>query len=113
MTSDAATPPDSNPSSDLPVEHVAPVPRPRDADVDVPRVVYHPLPVANATAREQRALRRMGRRRTVPSWARQLSKFKWIPLPTYGLMRLHDEDYEEHYEQWRQERRNDDGRDPR
>jgi hypothetical protein len=52
----------------------------------------------------------MARRRTAPSWMKKIS---WILFPIYGLMRLRDENYEEHSEQWQEQvRRNYDQREP-
>lgn len=80
---------------------------PRDAS----HLAYNPEPPTRSDiARQQRALRRMERNRTLPSWAKKIS---WILFPTYGFMRLHDEDYERHYEEWQRQQRSDyDGQDP-
>ena len=41
------------------------------------------------------------------------NKISWILFPTYGLMRLHNEDYEKHCEHWPRRQRSDyDGPDP-
>lgn len=118
MNNNADTPGDANPSGEVPGDRTAPAQTPRDADVDestlssdAPHIVYNPLPASRAdTARQQRALRRMTRQRKAPLWVK---KIPWILFPVYGFMRLHDENYEEHYEQWReQERRNYDQREP-
>ena len=61
-----------------------------------------PLPANDNAARQQRALRRMARRRTAPPWAK---KIFWILFPVYGFMRLHDKNYEEQYEQWEEQER--------
>jgi hypothetical protein len=91
----------TNNNSDAPGD-----PKPSD---DAPHLVYNPPPATRAeTARQQRALRRMYRQRNAHPWVK---KIPWILFPTYGLMRLHDPDYEEHYEQWKeQQRRNYDER---
>lgn len=54
-------------------------------------------------ARQRRALRRVTRQ-NAPSW---LKKIPWAVFPIYGLMRLHDPNYEEHYEQWEDQQRKD------
>jgi len=118
MSNNADAPGDANPSDAVPGDHAMPTQAPRDADVDkstlsrnAPRIVDNP-PVALRvdTARDQRALRRMKRRRNAPSWVK---KIPWFLFPIYGLMRFHDDDYEEHYEQWEeQQRRNYDQREP-
>jgi hypothetical protein len=76
---------------------------------DMPHVVYAPLPGAS-TARQQRALRRVTRNRTVPTWAKKIPR---VIFPIYGVMRRHDPNYEEHHERWEeQERRNYDEQEP-
>jgi hypothetical protein len=109
MTSNADVPGDANPSGDVPGEHTAPIQTPHDGEVDesglsneTSHVVYNPLPANDNAARQQRALRRMARRRTAPPWAKKIS---WILFPVYGFMRLHDKNYEEHYEQWEEQQR--------
>jgi|GEM_PF-1402657 len=109
---------DANASGEAPDDHTAPAQAPRDADVDqsilpigAPNLGHQPLPASRAdAARQRRALRRMTRQRNAPAWVK---KIPWILFPVYGFMRLHDEDYEEHYEQWReQNQRNYDQREP-
>jgi hypothetical protein len=118
MSNNADARGDANSSGEVPGDRTAPAQSHRDADVDEPtlssdasHIVYNPLPASRAdTAREQRALRRMTRQRNAPSWVK---KIPWILFPVYGFMRLHDENYEEHYEQWEeQQRRNYDQREP-
>jgi len=61
-------------------------------------MVFNPPPESRADLlRRERALRRVYGKREVPSWVR---KIPWVVFPIYGLMRLHDPDYEKHYQQW-------------
>ena len=72
---------------------------------DTPHVVYNPLPNSHAdSVRKEKAVRRMEHRR---SWPRWMKKLLWFAVPTYGLMRRNDPNYEEHYEQWRERVRRD------
>ena len=42
-----------------------------------------------------------------------MNKIPWVLFPKYAMMRLHDPDYEEHYEQWREQQiSNDERREP-
>jgi hypothetical protein len=115
MSNNADTPGDPNHSGEAPDDRLVPAQTPRDADVDestssdAPHIIYNPPPTSRAeTARQERALRRMYHQRKAHPW---LKKIPWITFPTYGFMRLHDPNYEEHYEQWKeQQRRNYDGR---
>lgn len=105
---------DANPSGEAPNDRTLPVKASRDADAnestlssDAPHVVYNPPPASRAdTARRKRALRRMTRQRRAPSWVK---KIPWILFPFYGFMRLHDGDYENHYEQWQEQQRKEYG----
>jgi hypothetical protein len=79
---------------------------------DVPRGASGGFTPPGATpaelARRQKTLRRVERQRRAPTWAK---KIPWILFPIYGLMRLRDPNYEEHYQQWQDEQRNNyDGR---
>jgi hypothetical protein len=38
-----------------------------------------------------------------------VKKIPWILFPFYGFMRLHDGDYENHYEQWQEQQRKEYG----
>jgi hypothetical protein len=91
-------------------DRTAPAQAPRDPHVDEPtlsgdspHIVDRRLPESRAdTSRQQRALRRVYSNREVPSWVK---KIPWIIFPIYGFMRLHDPNYEEHYEQWEEQER--------
>jgi len=118
MNDNADAPGDANPSGEVSNDRTAPAQTPRDAEVDdltlssdTSHIAYNPLPALRSdTARQQRALRRMTRQRKAPSWVK---KIPWILFPVYGFMRLHDENYKEHYEQWEeQQRRNYDEQEP-
>ncbi len=77
-------------------------------EANLPHVVYDPPPASAAEVRrQQRTLRRVTRLRKAPAWVRKIS---WVLFPFYGLMRLHDPDYEEHYEQYEERQRQDYGR---
>lgn len=112
MNSDADAASDANRSGDAQDDRTAPAQIPLDAGVDAPtlssavsHVVYDPSPMSRADiARQQRAVRRVTRQRRAPSWAKKIS---WILFPYYGFMRLHDPNYEEHSEQWEEQRRKD------
>jgi hypothetical protein len=96
---------DARPSSEVPDDRTDPASDSDDSTVSsVARsIADNTLRVSrSATARQQRALRRMSRQRKAPSW---LKKIPWILFPVYGFMRLHDENYEEHYGQWEEEQR--------
>jgi hypothetical protein len=75
---------------------------------DAPHVVYDPPPASRANiSRQQRALRRVYKDRTIPSWVQHIP---WVIFPVYWIMRRHDPNYEEHYVHWEeQERKNYDG----
>jgi hypothetical protein len=73
----------------------------------LPHVSYNPIATsAHDAARQQKALRRMYHHRNLPAWTKKIS---WFLFPVYGLMRLHDPNYEEHYAQWDEQRRRDYG----
>ncbi len=100
---------DAKLSSDVPDDRYAPVHTPLDAgnvepvsSNDMPHVVYRPLPAADSLARRQKAQRRMERRSTAPAWMKKIS---WLVFPTYGIMRMHDKDFEEHSEHWQEQQR--------
>jgi hypothetical protein len=108
----AGTPNNENPTGEVPGDRSALAPAPQDSSPhestlpsDAPHIVYNPPPLSRADiARQQRALRRMTRQRKAPAWVK---KIPWILFPWYGFMRLHDPDYEEHYEQWREQEQRD------
>jgi hypothetical protein len=114
MNNNADNPGDSNSPSGVPDDGTAPAQAPHNAGNDestsnsAADVIYDPPQATRAdTARQQRALRRMYHQRNAHPW---LKKIPWALFPTYGFMRLRDPDYEEHYEQWKeQQRRNYDG----
>jgi hypothetical protein len=91
---DADTPGDANTSRDVPGD-----------PHDEPHVAFEPLPASRADiSRQQRALQRVYKDRTVPSWVK---KIPWVIFPVYWIMRRHDPNYEAHYEHWEaQERSN-------
>jgi hypothetical protein len=101
---------EANSSDEVRDDRTAPAQAPRDPHVDRPRlsgdlphIVDSPLPESGADiSRQQRALRRVYRNREVPSWAKRI---RWIIFPVYGFMRLHDPNYEKHYEQWQEQER--------
>jgi hypothetical protein len=65
---------------------------------DRPSVAFEPLPSSRSdSAREKRALRRAYHARTMPSW---VGKIPWFIFPLNGYMRMHDPNYEEHFQQW-------------
>jgi hypothetical protein len=73
----------------------------------LPHISYTPLPTSSRDeAREKRALKRMYHHRNLPAWTKKIT---WVMFPVYGLMRLHDPNYEEHYAQWDEQRRRDYG----
>ena len=115
MNNNDDAPGDAKPSGDEPGESAAPVKSPREngqVSNDTPHVVYDPLPTSRADiARQQRALRRAYHNRAAPSWVKKIS---WILFPVYGIMRMHDPNYEEHLEQWQagQHRNYDEGHRP-
>ena len=98
MNTNANASGDANPSDAVPGDHSAATQTPRDAVVDEPTLSSDAS--RSNTARQQRARRRMTRYRKAPSWVRKIS---WILFPIYGFMRLHDENYEQHSEQWREQ----------
>jgi hypothetical protein len=88
-------PSDANPSDEEPLAS------------DVAHIVYNPLPVDHgSSARQQRMLRRMARQRKAHPL---LKKIPWILFPVYGFMRLHDPNYEEHFEQYEEKQRREYG----
>jgi hypothetical protein len=73
----------------------------------LPHIAYTPPPMSpRDIARRRRAEHRVERNNHLPSW---LKKVSWIIFPTYGLMRFHDPNYEEHYEQYEERQRKDYG----
>jgi hypothetical protein len=89
MRQDGDSPSNSESFSDLPAEPVT----------------------SEATKRQAKALRRVERNRTLPTWIKRLPR---IIFPVYGIMRSHDKNYEEHYEHWEEQvRREYDARDER
>jgi hypothetical protein len=34
-----------------------------------------------------------------------MKKISWFLFPSYGIMRMHDRDFEEHSEHWREQQR--------
>jgi hypothetical protein len=116
LTSDADVPSDVNQLGDASGEHTASNQTSRDSDVhgagvsnETPHVVYDPLPSSYSTARQKKALRRAARLKSAPPWVK---KIPWLISWPYMLVRRHDPDYEEHYEQWEgQVRNNYDDRD--
>lgn len=117
MNANPGAPDDSTTASDVPSSRTSPVTAPHDARIDTPaksdvppHVVYQPLPVSRAeTARQQRELRRLHRNTTAPTW---LKRVGLMFLPGYVasvVMRMHDPDYDEHFEQWKEQQRNNYG----
>ena len=53
-------------------------------------------------ARQQRALRRAYHNQKLPSWMKYIP---WVIVPVYGLMRLADPNYKEHFAHWQEEQR--------
>jgi hypothetical protein len=115
---------DANGADNVTGDRAAPGDTPHDTGVDEstlsmdpPHVICYPQPVTDARAHQQRALRHMSRRRKLaPAWLNRfswLNKSRWVLFATYGFMRFNDENYEEHYDQWRDhERKNYDQRKP-
>jgi hypothetical protein len=63
-----------------------------------PHFDYHPPALTpHEIARRDRALRRMYHQSKLPPWTKKIT---WVLFPFYGFMRLHDPNYEEHYQQW-------------
>jgi hypothetical protein len=96
---------DAKPSSDMPDDRTAQASNTDESKVSsVARsTADNPTPPSRrASARQQRTFRRMSRQRKAPSW---LKKIPWILFPVYGFMRLHDENYDERYEQWGKQQR--------
>jgi len=119
MNNNTDAPGDAKSSGDDSGEPTAPVKSPRNTEVDrttlsndTPHVIYDPMPTTRVDiARHQRALRRSYHLRTAPPWVKKIS---WFLFPLYGVMRMHDPNYEEHFEQWKsQQRQNHDAGDPR
>lgn len=114
MDKPSDAPDDVNHAVDLPRSLSAPAETPRDAGVnetplsnDTSHVVYYPLPESRGDiARQHRAFRRVQRNRTAPAWVK---KIPWVLFPIYGIMRLHDPNYEEHYAQWLEQQRREYG----
>jgi hypothetical protein len=44
----------------------------------------------------------MERHRTAPAWMKKIS---WLVFPIYGIMRMHDKNFEEHSEHWQEQQR--------
>ena len=68
--------------------------KPRDATAD-----------AGGGASRAPRPRAQGRReisRSAPTWTK---KIWWFVFPTYGVMRIHDPNFEEHADQWREQQR--------
>jgi hypothetical protein len=94
----------------VPGDRTAPAQSPRDAGGDLPslsndtpRVVDDPPPTSRADiARQRRALRRAYHNTTAPSWVKKIPRFLF---PVYGVMRMHDPNYEEHFGQWQEQQR--------
>jgi hypothetical protein len=106
MNNNADASGNANSLGDVPDDRSAPPLAPRDVDESaLPHIVHHPLPSSRRdTARQQRDLRRMTRQRRAPLWVK---KVPWILFPVYGFMRMHDENYDEHYEHWEEQQRRD------
>jgi hypothetical protein len=110
MTNNAEPPGDTDRSNDEAGDGTAPVKSPRDTgdhdsttSNDEPHVIYDPLPTSRADiTRQQKALRRAYHASTAPSWVK---KIPWVIFPLYGIMRMHDPNYEEHFAHWQEQQR--------
>ena len=110
MKNNGDPPRDADPSRDESGDRTEGVKSPRDnendrltSSKDAPQVIYDPLPSSSAdTARRQKALRRAYHARTAPSW---MKKIPWFIFPLYGIMRVHDPNYEEHFAHWVEQQR--------
>ena len=109
MSNDADSPSGANPLGDDP-DRTSPDKTTGDAGVnestlssDAARAVSDRRSISkDDLARQQRALRHAYHNRRLPSWVKYIP---WVIFPVYGIMRLADPNYEEHYAQYQAEQR--------
>jgi hypothetical protein len=107
MSNDAGEPSGANPLGDDPDRRALATPGDGVSEStlssDAARAVSDRRAVSHHDlTRQHRALRRAYHNRRLPSWVKYIP---WVIFPVYGIMRLADPNYEEHFAQYQAEQR--------